>query len=76
VTDIPEEELLEDIFIEQFGPLAEALRRLHETGNEDMLENLLNRDDANNVVWALEEQKGKKIQKRVSVPDINNDHKG
>jgi len=76
VRDVTEEELLEDIFIEQFGPLAEALRRLHETGNEDMLENLLNRDDANNVVWSVEEQKGKKIQKRVDVPDINNEHKG
>jgi len=76
VIDIPEEELLEDIFIEQFGPLAEALQRLHETGNEDMLENLLNRDDANNVVWAVEEHKGKKIQKRGDVTDISNEHKG
>ncbi len=76
ITDIPEDELLEGVFVEQFGPLAEALQNLHETGNEKMLENLLSRDDANNVVWALEEQKGKNVNIRVDVTDISNEHKG
>lgn len=76
ITDIPEDELLEGVFVEQFGPLAEALQNLHETGNEKMLENLLSRDDANNVVWALEEKKGKNVNIRVDVTDISNEHKG
>lgn len=76
ITDIPEEELLEAVFVEQFGPLAEALKKLHETGNEKMLENLLSRDEANNVVWAVAEQKGKNVHKRVPVTDISNEHIG
>jgi len=74
VDDINEEELLEAVFVEQFGPLAEALRKLYETGDDKLLENILSKDDANNVVWTVEEKKGKSVKKRIDVPDISNEH--
>lgn len=75
VNDMVEEDLLELVFTEQFGPLAEALKQLRETGDEGLLENLINRDNQNNVVWSTEESGSRTIQKRVNVPDISNIHK-
>ena len=74
VDDLSEEELLEAIFIEQFGPLADALRKLHETGDEKLLEKILSKDDANNAIWSVEEKKGKSVKKRIEVPDISHEY--
>ena len=76
ITDMNEEELLEDVFTEQFGPLADALKHLSETGNEELLESVLVRNESNSVVWAVDENKSSGVKKRVDVPDISNAHKG
>ncbi|MCO7250090.1 MULTISPECIES: ATP-binding protein [unclassified Pseudoalteromonas] len=75
IDDMDEEDLLEAVFIEQFGPLSEALKRLGETGNEKLLESLLVRDDSNNCIWVAEESESAPKQRREEVPDLSNEHK-